>query len=292
MRATEFLTEGVNDPAIFKVVFVLGGPGSGKNYIAKKLGLNAMGLVTVDFDTPFEYLMKKHNLNQKMPPEETDKRDTVRNKAFMITDKKMDLIIQGRLGIHIDATGSNFSEVYKLKNNLEQLGYECFAVIVNSSLETALKRNRSRDRTVPENIVINSWNNVQANIVNFSKTFNNFVIVNNDNANNINDQINKLFTKLRTFINSAPKNEIAKQWIQKQRSPVTEKWSQKYKRSINCNNPKGFSQRAHCQGRKKNEDTVLERKRKRSRKKAYGFYGYYPIYSSSEAGAEGGGEGG
>lgn len=35
---------------------------------------------------------------------------------------------------------------------------------------------------------------------------------------------------------------------------ISEKWSAKYKRSINCSNPKGFSQRAHCQGRKKNED--------------------------------------
>ena len=35
---------------------------------------------------------------------------------------------------------------------------------------------------------------------------------------------------------------------------VSEKWSRKYKSSINCANPKGFSQRAHCQGRKKNED--------------------------------------
>lgn len=34
---------------------------------------------------------------------------------------------------------------------------------------------------------------------------------------------------------------------------ITEKWSKKYKRSINCDSPKGFSQRAHCQGRKKNE---------------------------------------
>ena len=34
---------------------------------------------------------------------------------------------------------------------------------------------------------------------------------------------------------------------------ITEKWSQKYKRSINCNRPRGFSQRAHCAGRKKNE---------------------------------------
>lgn len=30
-----------------------------------------------------------------------------------------------------------------------------------------------------------------------------------------------------------------------------EEWSTKYKRSINCSNPQGFSQRAHCQGRKK-----------------------------------------
>tara|TARA_A100001035_G_scaffold26918_1_gene18109 strand:+ start:366 stop:494 length:129 start_codon:yes stop_codon:yes gene_type:complete len=32
---------------------------------------------------------------------------------------------------------------------------------------------------------------------------------------------------------------------------VQEKWSQKYKKSINCSNPKGFSQKAHCAGRKK-----------------------------------------
>lgn len=31
----------------------------------------------------------------------------------------------------------------------------------------------------------------------------------------------------------------------------TEEWSDKYKRSIDCDNPKGFSQKAHCQGRKK-----------------------------------------
>lgn len=31
------------------------------------------------------------------------------------------------------------------------------------------------------------------------------------------------------------------------------KWSMKYKKSINCNNPKGFSQKQHCKyGRNKN----------------------------------------
>jgi hypothetical protein len=35
---------------------------------------------------------------------------------------------------------------------------------------------------------------------------------------------------------------------------ITEKWSQKYKSSINCSHPKGFSQKAHCAGKAKNEN--------------------------------------
>jgi len=32
---------------------------------------------------------------------------------------------------------------------------------------------------------------------------------------------------------------------------VMEKWSMKYKKTINCKNPKGFSQKAHCAARRK-----------------------------------------
>lgn len=39
--------------------------------------------------------------------------------------------------------------------------------------------------------------------------------------------------------------------LQEQIASLKEKWSAKYKRSINCSNPRGFSQKAHCQGRKK-----------------------------------------
>ena len=38
-----------------------------------------------------------------------------------------------------------------------------------------------------------------------------------------------------------------------QKRSLKEGWSQKYKKSINCSNPKGFSQKAHCAGKKKNE---------------------------------------
>ncbi len=45
----------------------------------------------------------------------------------------------------------------------------------------------------------------------------------------------------RSFINS----------MKDKTEEMRETWSQKYKKSIDCSNPKGFSQRAHCQGRKK-----------------------------------------
>jgi hypothetical protein len=54
-----------------------------------------------------------------------------------------------------------------------------------------------------------------------------------------------------------PKNEFKKfkKKETKEQDEVTEKWSEKYKKSIDCSNPKGFSQKAHCDGRKKKETT-------------------------------------
>lgn len=41
--------------------------------------------------------------------------------------------------------------------------------------------------------------------------------------------------------------------VKNEGSEIDEKWSKKYKDSIDCSNPKGFSQKAHCQGKKKKE---------------------------------------
>lgn len=65
--------------------------------------------------------------------------------------------------------------------------------------------------------------------------------------------------KLSTLLESIRKKEITVDAFEQLDAPVIEenpdyieeKWSQKYKRSIDCSNPQGFSQRAHCAGRKK-----------------------------------------
>lgn len=47
------------------------------------------------------------------------------------------------------------------------------------------------------------------------------------------------------------KENLYKFWKKKSKKEIDEKWSQKYKKSINCNDAKGFSQKAHCQGKKR-----------------------------------------
>lgn len=44
--------------------------------------------------------------------------------------------------------------------------------------------------------------------------------------------------------------------ITEAKATLEEKWSQKYKNSINCSHPKGFSQKAHCAGKKKHNESV------------------------------------
>ena len=51
--------------------------------------------------------------------------------------------------------------------------------------------------------------------------------------------------------------EELKKWMIDKYGSLDEAWSQKYKNSINCNNPKGFSQKAHCAS-KKNKKSVKE----------------------------------
>mgnify|MGYP005631066847 FL=1 len=45
-----FIAEGVNDPSIFKAVFLAGGPGSGKSFVVGKTALKALGFRLINSD--------------------------------------------------------------------------------------------------------------------------------------------------------------------------------------------------------------------------------------------------
>jgi len=65
-----------------------------------------------------------------------------------------------------------------------------------------------------------------------------------------------LYKLYRKGLNAVPGSKEHKEIVDmitdmRKRIGLDEAWSKKYKRSINCSNPKGFSQKAHCAGKKK-----------------------------------------
>ena len=73
------LSEGINDPGIFKAVFLAGGPGSGKTYVVKQLfgipdryNISMTGLKMVNSDKELKFLLNKYGFGtelDKMPEE-------------------------------------------------------------------------------------------------------------------------------------------------------------------------------------------------------------------------------
>lgn len=215
MRFNEFVNEGVNDPAIFKVIFVIGGPGSGKSYVSSQLGLSALGYTTINSDIAFEYLMRKFKLNPKMPEYEKSERDIIRTRAKGLTAKKSELGIEGRLGFVIDGTGDDYEKISKLKTNFNMLGYNDYLVVVNTKLEVARQRNQQRPRTVPDDIVVDSWYSVQNNIGKFAQIFENVSIIDNSGDGESTDlQIENTYKKIVKFTNQEPNKPAAKRWIE------------------------------------------------------------------------------
>ena len=64
---------------------------------------------------------------------------------------------------------------------------------------------------------------------------------------------NKRFKGINKATNKQFDNDLKKHKEQ----GVAEGWSQKYKKSINCSHPKGFSQKAHCAGKKKHNESMM-----------------------------------
>lgn len=155
------ITEGVNDSGIFKAIVMAGGPGSGKSYVAKKLGLGTMGLRVINSDSFFELLLKKKGLSLKMPDNEEEEREAARFYAKALTSKRLDDSIRGRLGVLIDSTSGDVKKTSKIIQKLKKVGYDVKVLFVQTTLEVAKKRNQERPRSVPEKALEFSWKGAQ-----------------------------------------------------------------------------------------------------------------------------------
>ena len=218
-KLNQILQEGVYDPGIFKAFFLAGGPGSGKTFVTQS-AFAGTGLKVVNSDAVFERGLKKAGLSLKMPDEEEYFRNLIRDRAKITTGSILDTYVQGRLGLVIDATGRDYSLIQRQYAMLKNLGYDCYMVFVNTSLDVAIQRNKTRSRSIPEYIVTKSWQGVQSNMGAFQRMFspNKMLIVDNnkDDKELVTQTLNTASRFIRSRLRTKPENSIAMSWIKKE----------------------------------------------------------------------------
>jgi len=208
------IEEGVDDPAIFKAVFLAGGPGSGKSFTVGKTGLSSLGFRIVNSDDVFEFALKKVGLKATPKDIFSPKGQAVRKGAKKLTAKKMDLYLDGRLGLVIDGTGKDFAKIQKQSTALKKIGYDVGMIFVNTNLETAVARDAKRARTLGADKVEKMWQEVQDNIGKFQNFFgSDFTIVDNSEGSNWQKATLGAYKKVRKFAERPVKSPIAKKWI-------------------------------------------------------------------------------
>ena len=213
------LSEGINDPHIFKAVFMAGCPGAGKSYVSKAL-FGGSGLRVVNTDQALEYLMAKHGLDPRMPDEERTERDVQRGRAKELTGKRKDNYIDGRLGLIIDGTGKDDGKIQNAKKELENLGYETKMVFVDTDLETAHKRNMERpERSVPPELLDDTFKMCRAVGGKLRRVFNfkeDFHVINNSKNSETEDELKETYHSMQRWLATPVTNREALDWMDQQ----------------------------------------------------------------------------
>jgi predicted kinase len=169
-----------------KVIFMAGGPGSGKSNVINQLGLKEQGFKVVNQDISLEWLMKNHGMPTDMrefTPEQASEFGKLSHEARGIALKKK-IKYQGEGdGVIIDGTGASLNVMKKNIQDFKDKGYDVQMIFVETSQETALSRNKARkERSLRTGIVIKTHDSVQANKEAYKELFGErFAEVNTDN---------------------------------------------------------------------------------------------------------------
>ena len=214
----DLITEGVYDPGIFKAVFLMGGPGSGKSTVVDGLSLSTLGLKKVNSDRAFEIGLKKAGLSLDLRKTPEPVKEPIRGKAKSLTAKMLDGYLAGRLGVIFDTTSANTNKIKNYKKMLDALGYESKMIFVNTSLEFAQQRNEARPRKLAPDIVQAEWEKVQKNVNSLRTLFGRdfMTITNDDTLDALEKKTTRLYTKMMTWVSSFPGNKNATAWKEAQ----------------------------------------------------------------------------
>jgi adenylate kinase family enzyme len=190
MKLYTLLKEIVGKP---KAIILAGAPGAGKGYILRGLDLGSLKVLNVD--DIYVPMLKKANISldlKNATPEERSQQAIAMGAANREFKQNLVNTIGGKESFILDGTGASYNTTAKLKDELEEAGYDVFMLYVYTDLERSLKQNQDRyektdgqDRSLAPGIVMKTWKEVTQNFKPYQDLFgSNFTSV----ANTLEDQ--------------------------------------------------------------------------------------------------------
>ena len=198
----QLLREAQGSP---KAIILAGAPGAGKGYVLR--GLDLGGLKVINVDNKYIANLKQANVSldlKNSTPEERS--EAAKAMASAVKDFKVDVanIIEGKESFILDGTAASYNTTAKLKNELDEAGYDVFMLYVYTDLERSLSQNQDRytksggeDRSLAPAIVMRTWKGVTDNLPKYEELFgNNFVAV----ANTLDDRMQDIDKIIQKYL--------------------------------------------------------------------------------------------
>jgi predicted ABC-type ATPase len=199
----QLLREAQGNP---KAIILAGAPGAGKGYVLR--GLDLGGLKVMNVDDKYIANLKQANVSldlKNSTPEERS--EAAKAMADAVKDFRGDIAdtIEAKQSFILDGTAASYNSTVKLKNELDEAGYDVFMLYVYTDLERSLSQNQDRytksggeDRSLAPAIVMRTWKSVTNNLPKYADLFgNNFVAV----ANTLDDKMQDIDKIINKYLN-------------------------------------------------------------------------------------------
>jgi predicted kinase len=197
------LHESVNH-GLFKAIFVSGGPGSGKDIVIRE-AIAQSNAVEINSNLAISILNDKHKLSEQS---KDFRKEAIRN----------------RLPLIINGTSNEEYNIFAIKEELEELGYETMMIFVNTTNEASKKRNEGHERILSESVRQERWDKTQLVAEKFNQSFSKYLEFDNSldlteatmfEMSEKEEDISIIYEMSKWFFDTTVDNEIAESWLEK-----------------------------------------------------------------------------
>lgn len=215
---------------LFKAIFVTGGPGSGKDVVIRE-AIAEQKFVELNSTQAFDYLMDKQKLSEKTSDY---RRESIRNRGPLI----------------INGPADDHSRIIRIKEELEELGYETSMVFVDTTNTASKERNERLTKMVAESVRYDKWKLAQTCKEAYRQNFDKFIDFDNSGSyENLEEVITDTYEEINTFIENKNYNKISFSWLESRgKISITESVKSLFKEDENVKKSSRFFENYKTKG--------------------------------------------